>query len=468
SSTDSETESGGERTVTVSTDDPGTIGSRSSTFSGPRSVILEISPSGGVEEVASLQSETIHALLWQEDELWIGTGQEGKLYRFADDELIQEAKLEERQLVGLVAGGAGGAVLTANASALYRLGDRPRAAGTYTSSVLDASQVSRFGSFLWQGSLPKGAAVDLEFRSGMSAKPDATWTPWTAGGPARCTDCDNGSGRGQELALSDVAGGRYVQWRARLGASANAGPRLASVELTYRQENVRPKIEKLEVLEPGKILVPTSFNPQNQTFEPWSPNREGIFTTLRLETPKNGDRLKELWKKGYRTLRWTAKDANSDELFYRLEFRREEKDDDWLPMAEELSKSHYSFDATVLPDGVYRFRLAASDSKSRSAAETLQDEKISQTVVIDHAAPVLVSQKRNGKAIDVELVDALSPMRDAMVSYDAGEWKPATAADGLLDGRRETLRLELPSDARLLLLRVSDAAHNVVTFDLLQ
>ncbi|MEM7354934.1 MAG: hypothetical protein AAF657_29260, partial [Acidobacteriota bacterium] len=47
SSTDSETESGGERTVTVSTDDPGTIGSRSSTFSGPRSVILEISPSGG-------------------------------------------------------------------------------------------------------------------------------------------------------------------------------------------------------------------------------------------------------------------------------------------------------------------------------------------------------------------------------------------------------------------------------------
>jgi hypothetical protein len=41
------------------------------------------------------------------------------------------------------------------------------------------------------------------------------------------------------------------------------------------------------------------------------------------------------------------------------------------------------------------------------------------------------------------------------------------AVDGLLDGRRETLWIEVPDGARLALLRVSDAAHNVIAFDLL-
>ncbi len=52
------------------------------------------------------------------------------------------------------------------------------------------------------------------------------------------------------------------------------------------------------------------------------------------------------------------------------------------------------------------------------------------------------------------------------MSVDAGEWRPAPAADGLLDGRRETLELEVPEGARLVLLRVTDAAFNVTTFDL--
>ncbi len=480
-----------EASVSVAVQGSSTVGSRSSTFSGPRSQVLEISP-GKVEEIASFESETVHSLLWHDGALWIGTGQEGRLYRFTERRLVQETALEERQIAGLVAGPAGVAAVTANASAIYRLDDRTESAGTYTSSVLDAAQVSRFGSFLWQGSLPKGAGVEVELRSGMSSAPDATWTPWSAAGAVRCTGCENGSGRGQEIELAGVGHGRYVQWRAKLSAGRGAaGPRLESAELTYRQENLKPKIGKLEALDPGQILVPSSFNPQNQTFEPWSPNRDGIFTTLRFEKPKNGS-LKKLWKKGYRTLQWSAKDDNADSLVYRLDFRRETgkretgrretgrgetgrretgraeaEADGWLAMVEEIDDSHYSFDATVLPDGVYRYRLTASDRRDRPGAEALADHKLSESVVIDHSPPVLESRSRRGSAITVELFDALSPMRDAAVSVDAREWRPATAADGLLDGRRETLRIEVPDAARLLLLRVSDAAHNVVTFDLM-
>ncbi len=459
--------------VSVVVQGPDTVGSRSSSFSGPRSVVLEIAPGGKVEEIASFQTETVHSLLWHDGELWIGTGQEGKLYRWSDRRLIHEAMLEDRQIASLAAGPAGAAAITANASALYRLHSEAEAVGTYTSSVLDAAQVARFGSFLWQGRLPDGAGVEVAFRSGMSSSPDATWTPWQEAGKVDCMGCTGGSGRSgavRDVAAAGVAHGRYVQWRAQLARGRRGqGPRLESTELSYRQENLKPKIDKLEALEPGKILVPSSFNPQNQTFEPWSPNRDGIFTTLRVEQPKNGG-VKTLWKKGYRTLQWSAEDANSDPLRYRLDFRpasASAEADGWLKMAEEIDKTHYSFDATALPDGVYRFRLTASDGSGRAGAEALSDEKLSEPVVIDNSPPVLESHERRSGQVAVELSDALSPMRDAAVSIDAGEWRPAPAADGLLDGRRESLRLEVPDAARLLLLRVSDAAHNVITFDLL-
>lgn len=461
-------ESGETGTVTVEVASPETVGSRSGSFSGPRSVIVEISPEGQVSELVSLESETVHALLYRDEGLWIGTGQDGKLYRWSDRQLVHEATLEERQIVALVAGPAGTAVVTTNAAALYRLHSDLEESGTYTSSVLDAAQVASFGSFLWRGEQPPGATVELAFRSGVSASPDATWTSWTSGTATRCTDCEKGAGRGQEAALAEVASGRYVQWRARFERGRGAGPRLEASELTYRQENLRPKIGKLETLDPGEILVPSSFNPQNQTFEPWSPNREGIFTTLRLEKGNDGDgRLKSLWKKGYRTLQWSAEDGNQDELSYRLELRMEERDGDWLPMVGEIEDSHYSFDSTVLPDGRYRFRLTASDGGNRLEAEALTDTKVSETVVVDHTPPALVSRKRSGSTIEVELRDALSPIRSADSSVDVGEWRLVRAADGLLDGRRETLRLEVPAGARVVLLRVSDAAHNVVTFDLL-
>ena len=56
----------------------------------------------------------------------------------------------------------------------------------------------------------------------------------------------------------------------------------------------------------------------------------------------------------------------------------------------------------------------------------------------------------------------------AAYSVDAREWLPAKVKDGLLDGRKETLEIELPPKraAQILLLRVRDAAFNVITFDL--
>jgi hypothetical protein len=88
-------------------------------------------------------------------------------------------------------------------------------------------------------------------------------------------------------------------------------------------------------------------------------------------------------------------------------------------------------------------------------------------VVVDHSPPERARVERHGDAWQVEVSDRFNPLREALLSIDAGPWLPVAAADGLLDGQRETLLLgELSKSAHLVLLRLADAALNYETFDL--
>jgi hypothetical protein len=419
---------------------------------GQKSEVLRIAASGAVESVWNFDSETVYALAWARGRLWAGTGLEGKLYSLQDGRMILEEDVDERQIVALVADDPGPAFATTNAAALYRLAAAPARRGTYTSTPLDAGQIARFGVFRWQGE--DAGSARFSFRTGVSAEPDRTWSPWSE------------PREGRELPLRDLPPGRYVQWRAELASSGEASPRITETELSYRQENLAPRITRFGPMEPGQILVPANFNPGNQVYEPAHPARDGIFTTL-TPAPESEDlRWKPLWKKGYRTLRWEASDPNGDSLRFKLEFRPE-AGGSWLAVTEDLEENHYGFDETALPDGVYRFRLRASDAEANADGGSLESEDTSEPVVVDSTPPKLVAVRAAGSQLRVELEDALSPMREAVASVDGAEWRPALVEDGLLDGRRETLLVERPPGARLLLVRVTDAANNVVAFDLL-
>ncbi|MDX1631178.1 MAG: hypothetical protein R3234_04920, partial [Thermoanaerobaculia bacterium] len=236
-----------------------TVGSRPPGFEGPRSQILRIAPSGRVETRARLEDATVFGLLWHRHGLWIGTGLEGKLYRLSDDELVLQSDVDERQIVAVVPDEPHPGFATTNAAAFYRLTEERERKGTYTSPVLDAEELARFGTFRWMGEGPRGTRVELSFRAGMSSEPDATWSPWTEGRS------------GRELGLEDLPPARFVQWRLDATSRGEETPALSAAELSYRQENLPPEIESLEVLEPGKILVPLNFNPAQQVYEPAHP-----------------------------------------------------------------------------------------------------------------------------------------------------------------------------------------------------
>jgi hypothetical protein len=455
-------------------------GSRPAGATGPRSLILRIAPNGVVETLWSFDAETVHALAWQGGRLWAATGLEGKLFSFDGTAMVLEADVEERQLVGLLPTAAAAAsdpsrpprapvFASSNASALFVPDAAPRGSGTYTSPVLDAGQLARFGTLHWDGELPAGAAVAWSFRSGLAAEPDATWSPWTSA--TRSTPSAGGGHDQADIAVGDdLPRGRFVQWRAELLAGKGPGkglatsPRVAAVELSFRQENLRPKIDGFAPLGPGQVLVPSGFNPGSQVYEPVSPDRDGFFEVLAPAPDADlGGRLKPLWRKGFRTLKWRASDANGDTLAYRLELAPEGGAGGWLTVAKELADDYYAFDATALPDGLYRFRLTASDRKSNVPADALEASQVSEPVLVDHSPPTVGRVTRQGDELRVPVGDAWSPLRSAEVSVDAGDWQPAAAADGLLDGRRETLVVRPGKDAHFVLVRLMDAAWNVVT-----
>jgi len=448
-------ESKGQVTVIVQAESAAQTPSSAGVVKGPRSAILRVASTGVVTEIQDLDDETVYCLLWSRDRLWIGTGQEGKLYTWRDDQLVLAKDVDERQVIGLAADDPGPVFATTNSAALYRVVASSERQGTYTSPTLDAGQISQFGRLHWLGDLPQGARVQFAFRSGMSAEPDRTWSDWT---DARS---------GNDVSLADTPKGRYLQWRAEFEAGDGRSPVLRQVQISYQQENLAPEIERLDVSEPGVVVVPAGFSSGSQVYEAWHPDRDRIFTSLRSAEEGESPRYKTLRRSGFRSLRWKADDPNDDDLTYELEFRAEGSSH-WLVMGENLEDPVYSFDTTALPDGWYRFRVQAFDRKpgADDAEQRKEASRVTPPVLIDNSPPELKRVTVSGETLLVELEDRWSPIHRARYSVDASEWRNARAVDGLVDGLHEELRIPRPKKGRLLLLQVEDAAHNVTTFDL--
>jgi outer membrane protein assembly factor BamB len=438
-------------------------GTRAAGASGPRSELVRLLADGIAQPLWTSQEETLFALLAAEGRIWFGTGAEGKLYSLDGDESRFEGQFEERQIVGLAAGAAGPVLLTTNAAAIYRTADRPRDSGTFTGAVADAGQPARYGVLRWTGARPRESSVKASFRFGASAAPDDSWSEWSA--PVEL----GGDGAG-ESPIPAAPPARYLQYRLDLAGTAAAAPAVASLEISYRQVNQLPRIERFGALEPGQLLVPANFNPADQVYEPASPNRDGIFTSVEPAMPDN--RTKTLWKRGMRTLRWRASDPNGDELRARLSFRPEPAngsggDGGWLEIAKDRKEDYYAFDATAIPDGRYRFRLELSDAHDNEAATALVAVEISEPVIVDHSPPHRRALERRAGGVRLTVADDWNPLVRAEISIDAGEWRDLDPVDGLVDGRSEQFELgSLPRGAGPVLLRVTDAAWNVTTYDL--
>lgn len=364
------------------------------------------------------------SLLRKGGRVLVGTGMQGQLFEIdeATRERVELARLDHGQIHCLCRRRDGSIVVGAGDPAkLYTLQERYAARGLVVSEVLDAKIVSKWGTMSWKAATPEGTRATVAVRSGNVAEPDDTWSEWSA------------EQSDPEQARAAAPAARFLQYRVTLTSdNPLSTPVFRGLAVRYATTNQAPEITAVEVpdLDSGN-----------------------------LDKPK---KLK---------LKWSATDANEDELTYSLHVRKDGWKN-WVQIEESLSKREYEWDTSGIPSGVYRVKVVASDARDNAAEDAQTAEKVSDPFPVAHAPPS-VSVKVSGvdgdrAVIEAVAVDPLVRLTEASFAVNGKAWSPVFPADGLFDSRSETFRFRteaLRPGTYVLVLRVRDAAGNVGSGD---
>jgi hypothetical protein len=354
----------------------------------------------------------------------VGTGMDGRLFevREASRERGEVARLDHGQVLCLRRRQAGGTLVgTGDPGKLYLLEDRYAARGSVTSEVLDTKLVSRWGALRWQADTPPGTRLSVAVRAGNVADPDDTWSDWSA------------EQTSPTQAVIDAPPGRYLQYRVTLATDEPAAtPALRAITLRYMNTNQAPEVLKVEAPD---------------------------LNAVNLDNPK---RLR---------FKWTAQDANEDDLTYSV-YVRKDGWADWVLLDDDLDKAEYEWDTTAMPSGVYRLKVAASDRKDNPDADALSGERVSAPFVVCHTPPtvtVKVAGVEGGRArVEASATSPLVRLTAASFAVDGKKWVTVFPTDGLFDTPSETFAFSteaLRTGTHVVVLRVRDAAGNTGSAD---
>ncbi len=407
-----------------------------------RSALYRIQPDNTVETLWTSKDENIYDIAAEASgTLLLLTDTQGRIYRLEprpnrarDTALV--AQTNEGDATRLLATARGIMAATSSAGKIFKLGAADTA-GWIESPVHDAGAVARWGRLTWVGT-PGGIA--LKTRTGNSARPDATWSDWTAAAPAISSP-----------------NARYIQWRAEFSA-ANPAPELDSVVIAYLPQNTAPTVRSITVSAAG---------PKPATASASSAFSITVTDTGDSTTPAGTQSQTFARPAGQQVqISWQADDPEGDKLSYDLYFRGEDERE-WKLLRATLTENTHTLDADALADGRYFFRVVASDRPSNPAGQARQSELTGAPVLLDNTPPEVRADapRRNGGALEIEVnaQDRASALRRCEYSVDAQPWLPVEAADGVADSLTErfTIRAEnFPQGEHVVVVRVFDAAGN--------
>ena len=417
-----------------------------------KSAIYRIHPDNTVETLWSSKEENVYAILNVGDYVIFSTDSQGRIYRLSPDRKVTLlAQTNEGEAVRLLRDGTSVVAATSNLGKLYRLGDGFSVTGTYEAPVHDSNSVARWGRLQARIDSCDGCSVVFRTRSGNASRPDRTWSDWSA----------------QVTGNVMSPNARYIQWKAEfIGANGNS-PVVDSVNIAYLPQNAPPVVKSITVLSQA-VATATS-----KTAAPQAPSQAAYSVTVTdtgdaPQASSAGTPSQTLNRATTQQLSisWVAEDPDGDKLVFSVYFRGE-GEREWKLLKANLQENIIVLDGDVLADGRYYFRVVASDRLVNPPSTARTGELIGIPVLIDNTPPLLTAgePRRTGAALelDVDAVDAASPLRRAEYSLDAGPWTPIEAADGLIDSQREKLLVRIdsfPAGEHLIVVRAYDAAGN--------
>lgn len=381
--------------------------------------IYRIDSQGFVSEIFRDPSMVL-AIARQDNQLYIATGPAGTLYQLdlASEEHTAVAKTRAQMLTSMLIASDQSIYLGSGLTAtLSKLSADLSKSGTFTSAVLDASQISAFGKAQVRGAVAEGTSMTLSTRSSNVSDEDSSlWTDWSEPvAVGRFTNIQTPSGR-------------YLQYRVTLVGNGSLTPVLEDVSIAYQQPNVSPRIDSI---------------------------------TATQEMDEEG-------KPGpMRTISWIAIEPNGDDLRYAI-YQRSGPTSPWVLLAKDLTDVTWQWDTRKLPDGRYEVKIEASDALSNAPGSGKTASRVGEAVRIDNTPPTIGDVKiaRDGGKVSVSLrvADRGGIVTHLEYAVDGEEhWQTVLPSDMLNDSPDEQYTIVLPDPGaatRLVSLRSHDENGN--------
>jgi sugar lactone lactonase YvrE len=414
-----------------------------------RSAIYRIAPGGIIETLRSSKEDNVYDVILDGDSLLFSTDDHGRIYRWRNGRSTLLAEAGDGETTRLLKTPTGFEAAASNPARLLAFDSAADGSGWFQSPVHDTGSIAHWGHLRWHGT---GSGVVFRTRSGNSARPDETWSKWSA--PL--------ADSGRDLIASPAA--RFVQWRGEWSSGSTAT--LSSVSLPFLPQNQPPVMRSVTV----SSIIGT--NPAKSSASASSASSSYSITVTdtgeapAASTSSTASQVASRLQATQTQISWQADDPDGDKLVYSLYFRPEEATQ-WQLVRSRITENTILLDPDVFADGRYLFRVVASDSASNAPEYAKQTELVSTPVVIDNTPPLVtlgtLHRVDTTADVDVTANDAASPLRRCEYSLDAGFWQPVEAVDGITDSQQERFHIHLEKlrpGEHLLVVRVYDSVGN--------
>ncbi len=391
--------------------------------------VYEIKENEYINKIIESKDTTFLSLVADHDSIYIGSGDDGIIYRYLNKKIEKIAQLEEQQILCFAQLKNRDIILgTGNIGHMYLLEPSMANQGEYLSQVFDANGWAFWGKLQWDEKVLGSTFVSLQTRTGNVEDIDDTWSDWSV---------EYNNAQGSKVSSPTA---RFFQFKINFKTrDENKTPEIYSVSMPYLIKNKRPEIMFFQLSDEGaNTKIEES---KDKRFQP----KLNFYEIM---------------------LVWEAKDPDKDDMQYSI-YAQQKDLKNWVLIQDKILDKKLKIDTRTIPDGVYYFKLIADDIPSNGIGQNLTNSMISKPYIIDNTPPeiTLEYKKRNDNTYLIQGVvkDNLSNISKISYSIDTKDWVNVFPEDLIFDSDKESFNFNYQLDTGIIMISAQDASGNTTT-----